>query len=989
VKTEFDAASWVNPRKLVAFLLVIALSLVFAPAALAAPGDLDASFGGGLFKTDFGNGLNSAKSAVEQTDDKIVVAGMDGDGDIALARYNADGSLDTGFDGDGKVTTPFPLATTSLARGATDVALQSDGKLVVVGYSGNEYAMARYNPNGSLDTSFNGDGWRSNTVSDGFFLDSVAIQSDGKIVAVGQGGTLVNLYRFNADGSVDNSFDSDGKQTVDFGGFFGQPFTDLVIQSDGKIAIVTSKDATEFAVARINADGSPDTAFSGDGKETISFGGNGHLASDIDLQSDGKIVVSGTFGSEFAIARLTTAGALDTSFDGDGKVTTAPALPLGLGITHIDMQADGKIVVAGEGSVLGLGSGAFGVVRLSTDGSLDSAFSGDGKQTVEVVAGAEQGAEDVVVLDSGKLFLSGYAGHDFAAASLNTDGSLNTAFSSDGKQTTDVARGLDSARDVVVQPDGKIVVSGQASWGIGYSASPYVAFARYNSNGTLDTSFSGDGLLSQSDLMSGPGPAPAIFGTAQALALQLDGKIVSVGDLEGTGEMRVARLNSNGTYDTSFDGDGQRVLKLLGTSSAARDLVIQPDGKIVVLVQLNSSELALARFNSDGSLDTTFSGDGIIEVGVDDIGGFNTAGSTSALALQPDGKVVVVGGALDFEFARVNPDGTLDTSFDGDGRAAINLLSDIGHANGVVIQPNGKIVASGDSGADFTLVRLSPNGSLDTAFDGDGRVFTNFAAGSNGGKAMDVQLQADGRLVVVGSSFESASGDFAVARYNPNGSLDTTFSGDGLISLGMQLGSSTLARAAALQADGAIVVAGDRDSDFALARFEGGGTPPNEDPGNPPGETCETNPAICPSGGGGASGGASGSASTPSETKPPKPTIGSAVIGNVATVVGGKVRLQARCGTGAPCKGLAKLTVNVSGSKATSSKTKSVVIGSGRFDIPAGKSEVIRIPLNGTGKQMVKKAGTKGLPIQLVGSGLKARTIKLMPKSATAKKGNS
>ena len=222
----------------------------------------------------------------------------------------------------------------------------------------------------------------------------------------------------------------------------------MALQGDGKIVVVGfigDSGGGDFALARYNTNGSLDTSFSGDGKQTTNFGGTDDGATGVAVQSDGKIVVvggasgAGTGGRDFAIARYNPNGTLDTSFSGDGKQTTGFA---GFGGANgVALQANGKIVAAGVGVSPGVGT-AFGLARYNSDGSLDTSFSGDGKQTTDF-AGGLAGATGVALQGDGKIVAVGEIIHSpggFALARYNPNGSLDTSFSGDGKQTTDFGR---------------------------------------------------------------------------------------------------------------------------------------------------------------------------------------------------------------------------------------------------------------------------------------------------------------------------------------------------------------------------------------------------------------------------------------------------------------------------------------------------------------------------------------------------------------------
>ncbi|MEE9294854.1 MAG: delta-60 repeat domain-containing protein, partial [Phycisphaerae bacterium] len=292
INNESEEGAMFHINKLPQALALLALCLfvlVLLPeVCLAQAGTLDPTFGdGGLVTTDFlGSSRDVGRDVVAiQADGKIVVVGQTSDAggsDFAVARYNADGSLDASFDGDGKLTTDFAGAGDI----ANSVAIQADGKIVVAGrasISGPDFdfAVARYNADGSLDTSFDGDGKLTTDFAGSTDLAlSVAIQADGKIVVAGQASTFGTgsfaVARYNADGTLDAGFDGDGKLTTDFAGR-GEVAKSVAIQADGKI-VAAGETFTDtgfvFALARYNADGSLDASFDGDGKLTTDFAGS-------------------------------------------------------------------------------------------------------------------------------------------------------------------------------------------------------------------------------------------------------------------------------------------------------------------------------------------------------------------------------------------------------------------------------------------------------------------------------------------------------------------------------------------------------------------------------------------------------------------------------------------------------------------------------------------------------------------------------------------
>ncbi|MER6187399.1 calcium-binding protein [Streptomyces sp. NPDC001652] len=402
---------------------------------------------------------------------------------------------------------------------------------------------------------------------------------------------------------------------------------------------------------------------------------------------------------------------------------------------------------------------------------------------------------------------------------LAAPGDLDPGFSGDGKVLTGFADD-DHANDVAVQSDGKIV-------SVGTSTDESVlesrfALTRHLTDGTLDTSFGGrDGDT--------PGTVTTAVNTmdtnfqwsdAHAVVLQADGKIVVVGsswrEYENCCWFVVVRYNADGTLDDTFSGDG-RVFADIDGPTEALDVAIDSSGRIVA-AGYTGGRMAVLRLTGDGTPDSTFGGDGTVTA--------NPAGPVlqeggdgRALALQADGKIVVGGevGSTRFDFAlmRFNTDGSVDTGFDGDGI----VRTDFGGYDSVeslAVQPDGKIVAAGASDGRAALARYHTNGSLDTSFDGDGRVLTP-AAG-----AADMVLQPDGRIVAAGT----AGSDFSVLRYNTDGSLDTGFGTAGQATA--DFGGVDTARGVKLDSAGRIVAAGSGgpNSDFALARFLGGGSTP-------------------------------------------------------------------------------------------------------------------------------------------------------------------
>lgn len=355
------------------------------------------------------------------------------------------------------------------------------------------------------------------------------------------------------------------------------------------------------------------------------------------------------------------------------------------------IQSDGKLVAAGYAWING--DTDFALVRYNTGGGLDTSFGAGGKVTLDFNNYGE-GIQDLAIQSDGKIVAAGatYKNfYDLALARFNTNGSLDTYFGSSGKVTLDFSGFDDDANALVLQPDGKIVTAGFA--GISNLSNSVFALVRFNTDGGPDATFGAGGVVTTN--FSG------FYDEAKTLAIQADGKLIAAG------------------YRRSFD----------------------PDIK----------KFALARYNTDGSLDSAFGNGGLVTTDI--------SGEVTALALQPDGKVIAGGSST---ILRYNSDGSIDPTFGGSGMVTTPM-----GIEALVLQPDGKIIAGGSS----TMVRYNSDGSIDSTFGGTGTITTPI-------KTYALSLQTDGKIAVAGcvdSGSNEQDLDFAVTRYNPDGTPDLTF----------------------------------------------------------------------------------------------------------------------------------------------------------------------------------------------------------------------
>jgi uncharacterized delta-60 repeat protein len=381
----------------------------------------------------------------------------------------------------------------------------------------------------------------------------------------------------------------------------------VAMQTDGKIVTAGRKTITgsnfDFALIRYNTDGSLDNTFGNGGIVTTDFGGGSQswdIARSLVIQPDGRIIVAGVInGLRYALARYNSNGSLDQSFGGGGVYILS--FTLDAGAWAIALQPDGKIVTAG------------------------STYAGP-------------------------------SGGDIVVVRQLPDGSLDTTFGTGGKVITTVGAWDDVAHSLAIQSDGKIVVAGSSANGINNSTNDDFAVARYNSDGSLDSSFGGTGIVKTA--------LSPLIDVANNVNIQPDGKIIVTGSAgysfpDGNSDVTILRYNADGSLDNGFGNGGKVITNITNTYDTGWAAQLQPDGKIVVGAEANYNT-AVMRYNADGSLDTCFGTNGMT------INSFGIArDGVYAVAIQPNGRIIAAGGsyggtgssALDFTITRYLSDG--------------------------------------------------------------------------------------------------------------------------------------------------------------------------------------------------------------------------------------------------------------------------------------------------------------------------------------------
>ncbi len=498
----------------------------------AVVGALDPTFAA----ADAVTGITYHASAV-QADGKVVAVGTDGT-DIVVARYTADGALDPTFN----VTGVRVMDGGGTEDRANALAIQGDGKIVVVGSNGADAVVARFRTDGSLDTGFNGTGLQVlDFGGEADTANAVAIQNDQRIVVTGTDGMDVAVARLNyADGSLDTSFNTIGTKLLDLGGETDSANA-VAIQGNGSI-LLAGTTGTDFAFTRLTSAGELDTSFDADGLRLIDGGGGTDSITALTLQSDGKILAAGTNGADVVLMRLVGAnGENDNSFGSMGKVT--------LDFNGVDsvkalaIQADNKLVVAG-----GNGNGDAVVARLKADGSLDMAFGNQGTAVLDL--GGNEAAVGIATATGGRLVVVGNSDGNGQILRLVGSSSIPTSVSASG--TPD-----GTAQVFTPSADGTSLVNTT-------SVAPFGGFVGNVRTATGDVD--GDGI---DDLVTITGPGTRI---GLAVVSGKDNRTILVGPMSpfagsesftGGGNVAVGDLDNDGRDEilvTPDNGGGGRVV---------------------------------------------------------------------------------------------------------------------------------------------------------------------------------------------------------------------------------------------------------------------------------------------------------------------------------------------------------------------------------------------------------------------------------------------
>jgi uncharacterized delta-60 repeat protein len=684
--------------------------------AIAQNGTIDPSFNPDDIGFGHGDGAaggynQSVKAIAVRPDGRILLGGD-------LYTFNGRSGSVVQLLADGRVDTSFTNSCSNFSV-VNSIALQPDGKVIVGGdfmtVNGEDSRrLARLELDGSLDTTFH-----VGTGANGQVFD-LALQPDGKVLVAGgftsyDGHAINKIARLNDDGSLDTTFAS------------GAPMSGAIwsveLQLDGKPLVggnfFTYDGVSRPRLARVHSDGSLDTTFqTGTGPDDA--------VQTIAVQDDGMILIGGLFDNYDGtprghLARVDPTGALDMSFaNGPGALGTA--------VYALAVQPDDKVLVAGD--IYGYAATACnGLVRVNSNGALDGSFlNGTGINAYS--AGLSLALEP----DGQILFGGNYLSYNDTArgriARVNPDGFLDLGFLRGSGANEEVS-------SITMLPDGRMLLGGKLTY---YNDRSRHYWMRVQPDGALDTTFAEgpNGVIRGALLLPNGGSMP--YGT-----------FTKWNDVD---QGFIARLDSNGVRDPSFQ------VASFGTGTI-HSAVLQTDGKIIVggNFPLIGADLHIARLLPDGGPDPTF------------VASMPGNGYVYSVALQPDGKVIIAGsfqqvnGVALNNIARLNGDGTLDASFDS-GTGTVGPIWDM------ALQADGKILLVGGfntyNGTSFGgIVRLNTDGTVDPGFNtGTGFNLTAFK----------VLLQADGKILVGGgfSTYDDSPVGIALVRLHPDGALDTT-----------------------------------------------------------------------------------------------------------------------------------------------------------------------------------------------------------------------
>ena len=853
------------------------------PRRLLNAGQIDPSFGNngsvGGYNDLFAGGL--AHAVVIQHDGRIIAAGSSGDdgtfgpgltgSSFALARFTTNGSLDPTFGQAGKVTATLGSSIASIEA----MGLAPDGKIIAAGFAGTidkttgmpfptsteHFAVARFNPDGSLDPTFGTNGFTITPIGNNDSAFAMAIQSDGKIVLAGQSGSSPAVARYTASGRLDPSFGTGGVSIITSTGPSSPQFSQvsaIAVQKDGHLLVGSNADDQ---LVRLTDSGKIDASFGTNGFAQGLFAD--HLTvgvASIAITPDGKIITGGSGnspqsnGDQISVARFTSAGKLDHTFGKGGIFMCGlpdPAQPAPPNATRADiatalngpadglsmaLQRDGRIIVAGYVDASRMFTEQrIALVRLTASGTLDRSFGTGGR--VETGTGNlwptdVNSAEAVALQANGQIVIAGAGvSNDFNQSPLfgpslsefllvryTRSGKIDPSFGDEGRVGPDPVGFIGDPKTIFTQADGKILVATDQPYGV----------ARFLSDGRLDPTFGHGGrAIDQLDFLDYELLKTTAPTVSTAVSLPDGGLLLGGGETDpaaGTEELWLARFKADGSLDKSFGKHGVVLISLNkndpNQSVAVQAMAVQPDGKIVAAVSSDSNPgFNLVRLSRSGLLDRSFGSHGIAVTPP-----FGAATDTAVqVVVQSDGTILLGGTAAPvnaanqsqntgFVLARYKSNGSLDPTF-GTAGEEVTSFPDGGTLQSLNVSPSGQIVAAGLGLGSFDLAHYDAEGHLDPSFGTGGKVSTPVPNVTGGG----ISVQPDGKFVVSGYILANSTDTACLVRLTSAGALDPSFGVNGILTLDVFDGATPAP--VAFQSDGKIIAAAGAQGAGTLVRL--------------------------------------------------------------------------------------------------------------------------------------------------------------------------
>ncbi len=786
------------------------LAIVLHSNILAQPGTLDSSFandGVFTFHPDF-TGDNVLGMALTN-DGKILVL-TKVDYSSYLSRFLADGTVDTSFGEAGTLGVLLSEASNA------SITVDASDRIIIMALSlyfyDQGFDLFRYLPDGTPDSSFNGVGVVQTNIEQ--FSNALITQPDGKIIVGGKISSNNSLQRFNEDGTEDANFSNNFNNALDAfatGNIFG-----INLQQDGKI-VVTGTTEGDLLIGRINADGSADSGFGNDGFYIVDSPNGEEGGLSIAIMPDQSLIVSGEseslVSSMLMCWKFQSSGLPDLSFGINGNVILHTSTKNDFGWFAIPQNDTTAIIGATVYNGINHDPVLYHVLK---DGTVDSAFgingaAGNTFSTVKFIKlyGAKTSEGNIIYC--GTMFDNG--SYLTAISQININGNVDSSFAINGTMTHVVGADAYTYDRVVNQtqlPDGKILVVGTSFLDL-YGA--FLTLFRLNADGSLDITYGKDGYFVPPVERSTEWVTVAGDSSAEYIAESYSSPIYGVEDLVQETypyQFLVHKLDSEGNHNIYYGDSGIAKIDLSGYQLYFfLNAAIQTDGKLLLAGRSytdNSDSIFVIRLNEDGSTDITFGNSGIQTFNWGD------GDDEPRVAVRSDGKIILQSKYYVYDTTYINlsrllSDGTLDSTFGTNGSTEFAIA----YILDMKLQEDNKIVLLSDSLVNYKLIRFNEDGMLDLGFGNTG----TFSFDLGNFYHPDFTIQPDGKIIMAGNT----DNGLAVVRFLNNGFFDETF-GDGGISVfdTSYTGDATSMHPISLQNDGKILVGTADEVSFYVAR---------------------------------------------------------------------------------------------------------------------------------------------------------------------------